>query len=134
MANGNNKRLKAYVRYDGTGRVVPSSLILARFKPKVGNYKEIDAYECCNETFPTNCIEFVVNTTDGVDFGMSVRSNEVEFNYTVNWGDGTTGEGSSGEGFAELLHDFPEENASYTVRLCFDNPLVINDLEFYGND
>jgi hypothetical protein len=44
----NNNKLKAFVRYDGSGRVVPSSLILARFKPKVGNYKEIDAYECCN--------------------------------------------------------------------------------------
>jgi hypothetical protein len=53
MANGNNKRLKAYVRYDGTGRVVPSSLILQRFKPKDGNYQEIDAYECCNYVAPT---------------------------------------------------------------------------------
>lgn len=44
----NKRSLKAYVRYDGTGRVVPSSLILQRFKPKDGNWQEIDAYECCN--------------------------------------------------------------------------------------
>lgn len=44
-----NKRInKAYVRYDGTGRVIPGSLILNRFKPAVGNWSEIDAYECCN--------------------------------------------------------------------------------------
>ena len=47
MANSNN-RLKAYVRYDGTGRVISGSLILQRFKPKVGNWVEIDANECCN--------------------------------------------------------------------------------------
>lgn len=44
-----NKRVnKAYVRYDGNGRVIAGSLILNRFKPKVGNWQEIPAYECCN--------------------------------------------------------------------------------------
>lgn len=63
MANGNNKRLKAYVRYDGTGRVVPSSLILARFKPAVGNYQEIDAYECCNYVPTTTTTTTAAPTT-----------------------------------------------------------------------
>jgi hypothetical protein len=44
------KDLKAFVRYDGTGRIIPGSLILQRSKPKVGDWKEIDAYECCNPT------------------------------------------------------------------------------------
>lgn len=48
-----NTKLKAFVRYDGSGRVVSSSLILQRFKPKVGNWKEIDAYECCNSITTT---------------------------------------------------------------------------------
>jgi len=52
MANSNN-RLKAYVRYDGTGRVIAGSLILQRSKPKVGNWQEIDANECCNYTTTT---------------------------------------------------------------------------------
>lgn len=44
-----NKRInKAYVRYDGSGRVIAGSLILNRFKPQVGNWQEIPAYECCN--------------------------------------------------------------------------------------
>lgn len=47
MANSNNN-LKAYVRFDGTGRVIAGSLILQRFKPKVGNWQEIDINECCN--------------------------------------------------------------------------------------
>lgn len=49
MANS-RKDLKAYVRFDGSGRIVPSSLILRKNKPKVGKWKEIPAYECCNPT------------------------------------------------------------------------------------
>lgn len=48
----NKRDLKAYVRFDGTGRVVPSSVILQRSKPKVGNWKQINAYECCNSITP----------------------------------------------------------------------------------
>ena len=40
--------LKAFVRYDGSGRVVAGSLILRKNKPKVGRWQEIPAYECCN--------------------------------------------------------------------------------------
>jgi hypothetical protein len=47
MATSSNK-LKAFVRFDGTGRIIPSSLIVQAFKPKVGNWQEIDANECCN--------------------------------------------------------------------------------------
>lgn len=51
MANNNNK-LKAYVRYDGSGRVLPGGPILQRSKPKVGDWQEIDANECCNYIAP----------------------------------------------------------------------------------
>ena len=47
------KDLKAFVRYDGSGRVVAGSLILRKNKPKVGKWKEILAYECCNPTTTT---------------------------------------------------------------------------------
>ena len=46
-------KLKAFVRFDGSGRVIPSSLILQKSKPKVGNWKEINATECCNGTTTT---------------------------------------------------------------------------------
>lgn len=49
MAN-NQKKLKAFVRYDGSGRVVASSLILRKNKPRVGRWFEIPTYECCNDT------------------------------------------------------------------------------------
>lgn len=46
-------KLKAFVRFDGSGRVIPSSLILQKSKPKVGNWKEINATACCNPTTTT---------------------------------------------------------------------------------
>ena len=53
MATIDRRPLKAYVRFDGTGRIVPSSLILRRKIPKVGKWVEIPAYECCNPTTTT---------------------------------------------------------------------------------
>ena len=49
----NKRDLKAYVRFDGSGRIVAGSLILRRNKPKVGKWQEILAYECCNPTTTT---------------------------------------------------------------------------------
>ena len=46
MGSINKRDLKAYVRYDGSGRVVPGSLILRRNKPKVGNWQQVQGYEC----------------------------------------------------------------------------------------
>jgi len=58
-----NNKLKAYVRFDGTGRVIAGSLILQRNKPKVGNWKEIDANECCNPTTTTTTTAAPTTTT-----------------------------------------------------------------------
>lgn len=63
MANGNNQRLKAFVRFDGSGRVVAGSLILRRKKPKVGKWVEIQAYECCNPTTTTTTTAAPTTTT-----------------------------------------------------------------------
>jgi hypothetical protein len=62
MANS-RKDLKAYVRFDGSGRVVPGSLILRRNKPKVGKWVEIPAYECCNPTTSTTTTVASTSTT-----------------------------------------------------------------------
>jgi len=60
MATIDKRPLKAFVRFDGTGRIVPSSLILRRKKPKVGKWVEIPAYECCNPTTTTtSTTEFI---------------------------------------------------------------------------
>ena len=62
----NQRNLKAFVRYDGSGRVVAGSLILRKQKPKVGNWQEIQGYECCNgatltTTVATTITNFQVN-------------------------------------------------------------------------
>lgn len=46
----NKRDLKAYARFDGSGRIVPGSLVLRRSKPKVGKWVEVNGYECCNTT------------------------------------------------------------------------------------
>jgi hypothetical protein len=45
-----NNKLKAWVRYDGQKKIVPSSLILQANKPKVGTWVEISADLCCSTT------------------------------------------------------------------------------------
>jgi len=49
----NKRELKAFMRYDGSGRLVSSSLIWRKNKPKVGKWVEISGYECCNPTTTT---------------------------------------------------------------------------------
>ena len=53
MGSINSRPLKAFVRFDGSGRIVAGSLILRKNKPKVGKWKEIPAYECCSFVSPT---------------------------------------------------------------------------------
>jgi hypothetical protein len=58
----NKRDLKSYARFDGTGRIVPGSLVLRRTKPKNGNWKEIPAYECCNDvTLKTTVATTITN-------------------------------------------------------------------------
>jgi hypothetical protein len=57
-----NKRfLKAYARFDGSGRIVASSTILRKNKPKVGNWKEVQTYLCCNGTELFYSLELLIN-------------------------------------------------------------------------
>lgn len=76
MGSNSSQRLKAYVRYDGSGRVVAGSLILRRSKPKVGNWQQVQGYECCNfdqstitvnieSSFPFTYPDFVIQGVDG---------------------------------------------------------------------
>ena len=53
MGTIDKRSLKAFVRYDGSGRIIAGSLILRRKAPTVGNWVEIPAYLCCNPTTTT---------------------------------------------------------------------------------
>ncbi len=48
-----SKDLKAWVRFDGSGRIVAGSLILRKNKPKNGKWMQIQAWECCDPYFTT---------------------------------------------------------------------------------
>jgi hypothetical protein len=56
----NTTTLKAFVRFDGSGRIVAGSLILRKNKPKIGRWKEITTYECCNPTTTTTTTEHLL--------------------------------------------------------------------------
>jgi hypothetical protein len=71
----NKRDLKAYLRYDGSGRIVPGSLILRKNKPKTGKWTEMQGYQCCNidqqtitvnveSIFPFNYPDFVIQSED----------------------------------------------------------------------
>jgi hypothetical protein len=76
---GNKRINKAYVRYDGTGRVIPGSLILNRFKPKVGNWQETPAYLCCNEA-PILALRLLFSNISEVDAIVGDSSNVADWN------------------------------------------------------
>ena len=63
MGKIDSRPLKAFVRFDGSGRIVAGSLILRRKKPKVGKWVEIPAYECCNQTTTTTTTVAPTTTT-----------------------------------------------------------------------
>ena len=63
MGSINSRPLKAFVRFDGSGRIVAGSLILRKNKPKVGKWKEIQAYECCFLTTTTTTTAAPTTTT-----------------------------------------------------------------------
>jgi hypothetical protein len=67
----NKRDLKAFVRYDGSGRVVAGSLILRRKKPKVGKWNEVQGYECCNDV----TITFTVGSATITNVALSLFCN-----------------------------------------------------------
>ena len=74
----NNRPLKAFVRYDGSGRIVAGSLVLRKNKPKVGKWKEIQAYECC----------FLTTTTTTTTAEPLLRTNSTFADCTAECGEG----------------------------------------------
>jgi protein involved in ribonucleotide reduction len=86
------------------------------------------------EGLPSNCIEFVNNTTDGTECRFWINTSAAT-NYTITWGDGETETGEvDGVNQLEINHTYTDLNTEYTVRLCFDDISVVTQLEFNGDD
>jgi hypothetical protein len=81
---------------------------------------------------PSNCIQFVNNTTDGrwsyIDFESSGPTN-----FEITWGDGQTTTDVV-DGTISIEHEYPEDNKEYTCLLCFDDVSLITHLNFIGDD
>jgi hypothetical protein len=132
----NKRDLKAYSRFDGTGRIVPGSTVLRRNKPKVGNWKEVQAYECCSPSLNTSyrcciAIQAIADSDSGL-YGFTLE--------TVNGGPNLTGSiqwtSTVSESFSLVAdgsnYDFEydlEGLIPHTVYLCIDNASQIQDFE-----
>jgi hypothetical protein len=123
----NKRDLKAYVRYDGNGRIIPGSLILNRFKPAVGNWSETPAHECCNyiPTPETPALRFSSDIAPGGEQGcFSVQTADdggPDVNGVIDWGDGTIESiNIPADTFDNFTHNYLE--GSYTATVTFDTP------------
>jgi hypothetical protein len=103
----NNRPLKAYVRFDGLGKAVSSSLIWRKNKPKVGNWKEILGYECCNDVTLT----FTPSSPTINDVTLRLFCNGVQIHYLFTPRDSTT--------ISSLINIL---NSTFNVLGTFSNP------------
>lgn len=91
----NGKVLKAFIRYDYSGRVIPGALVLRKTKPSVGDWVEIPAYKCC-EPRPNLPI-----------FNGSITpSNLTSFSVDLNWNPATEYSENPIIGYDILVDDF----------------------------
>lgn len=114
MRSNNNSKLKAFVRFDGSGRIIPSSLIVQAFKPKVGNYKQINSKECClnNECAPpVYGGDWIVYGTEEVEGGLiyNIATNPYE-NFIMQ---AQLLNCETGERFYEIITIGPENGYEY---------------------
>lgn len=135
----NKRDLKAYVRFDGTGRIVPGSLVLRRTKPKNGTWKEIEAYECCIPS--ASCTEpllLTITPDEGFfEFGMRVASTNT-VKGTIEWGDGTSEAfdfTTSGgvTNYVNHIYSTPDYNIK-TVKVYFTSTIGFRNLEIGVGD
>jgi len=103
----NKRDLKTYSSFDGTGRIVPGSTVLRRQKPKNGNWKETQAYECCNDVTLT----FTPESPTINDVTVRLFCNGTQINYLYTPSDSTT--------IASLISIL---NNTFNVLGVFTNP------------
>ena len=137
MARNNNNKIKAFVRFDGSGRIVPSSLIVQAFKPKVGNYKEIDAKECCNPVIPTTTTTTTVaptttSTTTAVPTTTTTSTTVFPGYYTWLMGRGDTGASACVSSNTPILYSAVSQLNLGTILYQDIALTIIADNDFYA--
>ena len=76
-----NNGLKAYVRYDGTRRIVPGGPIFSHTKPKNGDWVEVDSLDCCTST--TTSTSTSTSTTTSTTTQRGGRKNWLPYTTTI---------------------------------------------------
>lgn len=87
MRSNNNNKLKAFVRFDGSGRIVPGSLVVQSIKPKDGKWNQINSKECCLNNECAAAVyggDWIVNDVTEVEGGIifQLLTNPFE-NFTI---------------------------------------------------
>ena len=80
----------------------------------------------------TPSLEFVVNTFDSTYFEFDFTSTGEPIEFTIEWGDGNVHVDSGGGGYYSENHEY-DEIGDYTVKVYFDDPLKILQLNFPGD-
>ena len=113
----NQRNLKAFVRFDGSGRIVAGSLVLRKQKPKVGRWYEIPAYQCCNDV-PTVLTDTIPGTfpLSYISIRMFCDESTVDTVYTV-------GDAANMDELIQFLND-NEETRQYGTYSAVDATTV----------
>jgi Leucine-rich repeat (LRR) protein len=77
--------------------------------------------------------QFVVNTTQELVFRFDFISTGEPIEFTIDWGDGNIHVDSGAGGFYTEEHEY-DEAGEYTVKVTFDDPLKVLELDFPGWD
>lgn len=91
----NRRDMKMYIRYDYAGRIIPSSNILSRVKPKVGDWTEIAAEECCGGCVPIYVCNAGTEGANGIYTCGGMVNNKPFYtkdDYRLSWGEYPYGE------------------------------------------
>ena len=149
----NKRDLKAYSRFDGTGRIVPGSTVLRRSKPKNGKWKEVQAYECCNPDINPNNNKFsfdysIENFYDNLgssveNCNLIIRTTITGINFFYDENDGLIsmiddggedmydGGNALNTNYTQLYNDIKEDNVNDSLNIPYthtQSTIVNNDL------
>jgi len=100
----NQSKLKAWVRYDGTNTVVTAGPIFRASKPKVGNWRQINADLCCNPSSGTT----TTTTTSGGNITTTTSTTQALTFYNADYRFGPSGNICIYEGQFNLPIVFPD--------------------------
>ena len=107
-----DRRLRAFVRFDGSGRVIPSSVVLRKSKPRVGRWQEIVGYECCEDV----TVSFVLADPNLTNATLTLTCNGTTIASPMETGVDTTSD-------AEVLTAL---NTAFSAFGTFANPSATN--------